>query len=131
MKQQGTVPLQIKKFIPGIAWFFVVLILMCTPGKEIPKVDWLENIDFDKVVHIGVFGLLTVLFCWPFYKTDFSASKKIRYFFIVALLTSAFGYGMELVQKYCIEGRTYDLIDWIADSIGAVAGFFFSKKKFA
>ena len=64
-----------KKFIPGIAWFFIVLVLICLPGKEIPKVGWLININFDKAVHVGVFGLLTILFCRPFYKSSFNKKE--------------------------------------------------------
>jgi len=123
--------LQFKKFIPAIAWFFVILVLICIPGKDLPKVNWLDNIDFDKIVHIGVFGILTVLFCFPFYKTYFTKSRKILYFIIIALLVILWGFTTELIQKYFIEGRTYDLFDWLADSIGAIIAFFYSRKKFA
>jgi hypothetical protein len=46
-----------KKFLPGIAWFFVVLILICLPGKDIPKIGWLTGIDIDKVIHVGYIRL--------------------------------------------------------------------------
>ena len=54
--------LEIKRFIPGIAWFFVVLVLLCLPGKDIPGTSWLDKIFFDKWVHAGIFGLLALLF---------------------------------------------------------------------
>ena len=119
------------KFIPGIIWFAVVLTLIWIPGKDIPKSEFLFEIDFDKFVHAGIFGLLVILFCWPFYKTDIAHQKKIRYFIIIALLTSAFGYGTELIQKYWAEGRSYDLMDWLADSAGVVGAFVFCRKFFA
>jgi hypothetical protein len=128
---QSTNKIPFKKFIPGIAWFIIVFILVTLPGKDIPKSNFLDEINFDKLVHMGIFGLLTVLFCWPFYKSGFSVDKKMKYFFIIALLTSAWGYSTELIQKFWVAiGRTYDLFDWAADSIGAIAGYIFSRKKF-
>lgn len=119
-----------KKFIPGITWVILVLILIWIPGKELPESEFLFKIDFDKFVHAGLFGLLAVLFCWPYYKTDIPRKKKIRYFIIIALLTSAFGYSTELIQKYWAQGRSYDLMDWLADSLGALAAYIFSRKFF-
>lgn len=129
MQPKNTIPFI--KFIPGIAWFIVIYILVTLPGKEIPKVSFLEDINFDKVVHMGLFCVLTVLFCWPFYKTKLPAEKKIKYFITIALLASAWGYTTELIQKFWVAiGRSYELLDWAADSLGAVAGYIFSRKKF-
>lgn len=116
-----------KKFIPGIIWLAVVLTLVMIPGKQLPESEFLFEIDFDKFVHVGIFGLLAVLFCWPFYKTATPPKKRIFYFIIIALLTSALGYCTELMQKYWAEGRSYDLMDWLADSTGALGGFIFSR----
>jgi VanZ family protein len=90
----------------------------------------LFEIDFDKFVHAGIFGLLAVLFCWPFYKTNIPNKKKIRYFITIAILTSVFGYCTELIQKYWAEGRSYDLMDWLADSSGALGAYIFCRKFF-
>lgn len=120
-----------KKFIPGIAWFFVVLFLMCIPGNELPKVDdWLNQIYFDKWIHTGVFGLLCILFCMPFNKSVVKINKRVQYFMLIALGISVYGLMTELIQKYWIPGRSYELLDWAADSLGAMIGFFFSKRRF-
>jgi VanZ family protein len=116
-----------KKFIPGIVWMFVIFGLIMIPGKELPESEFLFEIDFDKFVHAGIFGLMAVLFSWPFYKTNIDRKKKIRYFIIIALLTSCFGYCTELMQKYWAEGRSYDLMDWLADSTGALGAFIFCR----
>ena len=59
-------PLTIKSFLPGIAWFFVVLTLVILPGDDIPQprgwFEWINLIQFDKIVHIGIFSLLSFLF---------------------------------------------------------------------
>lgn len=123
--------IRLKKFIPGIAWFFIVLFLMCIPGNDLPRVDdWLHRIYFDKWIHTGVFGLLCILFCMPFNRSVVSIQKRIQYFIVIALITSLYGLITELIQKYWIPGRSYDLLDWAADSLGAVIGLFFSRQKF-
>ena len=119
------------KFIPGILWLIVVLVLIWLPGDEFPHPDFLLKIDFDKFVHAGIFGLLTILFCWPFYKTNVAYQKKISYFTLIAVLASAFGYSTELIQEYWAIGRSYDLMDWIADTFGVVVAYFLCRYYFA
>lgn len=118
------------KFLPGIAWFFVILVLICLPNDEIPKIGWLTSIDFDKVIHVGIFGLLTVLFCWPFYNSPLANEARLRYFIKIAIATCIWGLTTEFIQKFFIPGRSFDLFDWAADSLGALIAFWFCKKKF-
>ena len=120
-----------KKFIPGIAWFFVVLYVMCLPGSDIPSVGWLTAIYFDKWVHVGVFALLVLLFCWPFYNSPFNTKQRLRYFIKIAIAAGIWGLTIEFIQKFFVAGRDYDLLDWAADSLGALIGFWFCRKKFS
>lgn len=123
--------ISIKKFLPGITWFVVVVVLTCLPGNDVPKVSWLDNIyDFDKLVHFGLFGGLTFLFCWPFYRSDFSSKQRLHFFIKIALSASIFGLAIEFIQRYYIPGRDYDLLDWAADSFGALAAFFICRRFF-
>jgi VanZ family protein len=117
-----------KKFIPGIAWFFIVLIIMCLPGTDIPEIEWLSGINFDKLVHIGTFGLLVILFCWPFYNSTFNNKERLQYFIKIAFAVSVWGLTTEFIQKYFISGRAFDLMDWAADSFGALIAYLFCKK---
>ena len=121
--------ISIKKFLPGIAWFFIVLVITFLPGEDIPKVGWLDKIYFDKWVHIGLFGGLTFLFCWPFYKSDLSEQKRINYFIKIALTASIWGLTTEFIQRFYISGRSFDLLDWAADSLGALIALLFCTKK--
>ena len=69
--------ISIKKFIPGIAWFFLVLILICLPGDDLPKTDdWMSAIYFDKWVHIGLFSILAFLFMMPICKSALTLKSK-------------------------------------------------------
>lgn len=121
----------LKKFIPGIAWFFVVLYLMCLPGSQIPSIGWLNALYFDKWVHVGIFALLVLLFCWPLYNSSLTTKERVHYFFKIAVAASIWGLTTEFIQKFFVVGREFSLFDWLADSIGSLIAFWFCNKKFS
>ena len=92
-----------------------ISILFFLPGSALPKENWLDVIHFDKWVHVGFFALL--LFLWRFY---FPTGKK--YHVIIMVLALSYGLGVEAVQHYFIENRSFDLLDVIADVAGAITG---------
>ena len=116
-----------KKFLPGIAWFFIILIVCCLPGRDIPQIGWLDTIHFDKLVHIGLFAVLVFLFGFPFFGYKVAGSKRIIYMLWIMILASLFGLAIEFIQKYFVIGRTFDLLDWAADSLGALGAFFYCR----
>lgn len=122
--------IKIVKFLPGIAWFFVVLVLLCMPGKDVPSIGWLDKIYIDKWVHCGIFGLLALLFMLPFGLSQMDSKEKLQVFIRIAIATSLWGIASEFIQKYWIAGRSFDLLDWAADSFGALIAFAFCRIKF-
>lgn len=119
-----------KNFIPGIAWFFIVLLLICIPGSNFPSSGLLSKIYFDKWVHIAMFGILTFLFCWAFYKLNLSKQQLLNRFTKIAIAVSLWGLTTEFIQKFYISGREFELFDWLADSIGVLLAYWFCKKRF-
>ena len=122
--------LKFSKFLPGIAWFLSVLILVCLPGKSIPHNPWLNIISFDKLVHAGLFGGIVFLFCMPFKKAGFGRADKINFFIKITLTTCIWGITTEFIQKYFIPGRQFELMDWAADCLGAIISFFVCRRFF-
>ncbi len=122
--------LSIKKFTPGIAWFFLVLILLCLPGSEFPKakIPWLEAIFFDKWVHMGLFCILAYLWMMPIAKSNIGIQNKLQLITKIFLATCVWGLATEFIQKYFIPFRSYDLWDWFADSVGAFIAWIYWKK---
>lgn len=118
-----------KNFLPGIAWFFFVIILLCIPGSDLPKADnFFSKIFFDKWAHAGLFCILTFLWMWPVCKSEKSTSEKYIYFIKIAFATIVWGITTEFIQKYWVTGRSFDLLDCAADSLGVVIAFLFCKK---
>lgn len=120
-----------KQFIPGIAWFFVILILISMPGEDIPQPrgwwEWVNLIHIDKIVHMGIFAVQVFLFNIAFARSAWSRRQKAIAFLYVLAIGIAWGLGTELIQRYFIESRTFDLVDWTADSIGCLLGFLCSR----
>lgn len=120
-----------KQFIPGIAWFFVILILISMPGEDIPQPkgwwEWVNLIHIDKIVHMGIFAVQVFLFNLAFARSAMNRPQKARIFWGVTAAAIGWGLGTELIQRYFIESRTFDLVDWTADSIGCLVGLLCSR----
>jgi VanZ family protein len=120
-----------KKYIPGIAWFFLVLVLLCLPGSEFPKakIPFLELIFFDKWVHLSLFCILAFLWMMPFAKSNIDPQIKMQMVTKILFATCVWGLATEFIQKYFIPFRSYDLWDWVADSTGAFVAWFYWRRK--
>lgn len=70
----------------------------------------------DKLLHAGAFAGLAFLLAWAV-----PTGKALRHAMFVILIAVAYGCIDELTQKF-IPGRTCDLWDLLADSIGACLG---------
>ena len=122
--------IRISRFIPAIVWFLVVLVLLCMPGKDLPSSNWFNIFYLDKWVHTGIFGLLSLLFMLPFAVSPIKHKEKLQYFIGIAIATSVWGLTTEFMQKYLVSGRSFDLVDWAADSLGAFTSFIICRKKY-
>ena len=121
----------VKKFIPGIAWFFLILILICFPGSKIPQVEtWLNDIYFDKWVHAGLFAVLTFLFIYPVTRLTFSGEIKRNTALKIAIAACIWGLTTEFIQKFFIPDRSFDFFDLGADSLGVIAGYIWCRIKY-
>ena len=119
----------LNSFIPAIIWWLVVLILTCTPGKDFPELgSWTELIKLDKLIHTGIFGLMAYLFMRPISVRDISASVKKQIFLKIAMACSIWGLTIEFIQHFWIPGRSMDIMDFVADTIGCILAYIYSKK---
>ena len=119
----------LNSFVPGIAWWLIVLGLMCTPGKDFPALgSWTEFIRLDKLIHIAVFGLMVYLFSRPVSIREISVVEKKRTFIKIAIACSIWGLAIEFIQHFWIPGRTMDLFDFVADSLGCFIAYLYCKR---
>lgn len=116
-------------FIPAIIWFIITTVLLVLPGPDIPTISFLDIIYFDKWVHAGLFGGLTLLFSYPFIRASKATKKLLIY---IAILCALYGVAMEYVQKYIAIDRDFDYFDMLADAVGCLISYWlclFIKKK--
>ena len=106
------------KLLPSIAWFTIILYLLTLPGSDLPKIGWMDYIYGDKLIHMGLFFMLTFLFFWGIVSTKPGLFSK-KTIFIIALFGLAYGIAMEFVQKYWIPNRSFDVWDILADGVGS------------
>lgn len=124
--------LHISKFIPGIAWFFVILVLICLPSDKLPEVDeWMIVINYDKLIHIGIFAVLAYLFMYPISRSSFTIKEKWNFYIKIAIATVIWGLVTELIQKFFIPSRSFSLSDFAADGIGGIVALIFFKTRMA
>lgn len=98
----------------AIGWTLLIFILCLWPGRELPH----SSIPLiDKWVHFVLFAPFTFLWLTAFGRRDFKS------------LLAGFGAGcatgllVELLQgAFPALGRSYDLLDIVADGIGSLLG---------
>ena len=113
-----------KFLIPGIAWFFVMAILLFLPGSDLPQeVTWLDLIYFDKLVHSGIFFIAGILFCLPVMLSTLPVAAKRMICYLIVGLFIGWGILTEFLQLWFVPGRSFDIFDWFADSVGIVLGY--------
>ncbi|MEJ7683291.1 MAG: VanZ family protein [Segetibacter sp.] len=109
-------------FAPAIIWFIISIILLTLPGNDLPHSTLFDLPYFDKAVHLGMFFLLTVLFCYPFSKLPAKPSAISAVFYKIAFYIILYGILMEFVQEFFTVGRSFDVIDILFDAIGSFSG---------
>ena len=109
--------------LPALTWVIIVTVLLCLPGSALPEESWFDKIWLDKWIHIILFLIMVFLWCWY---VSGSEGKKIRYFRQIAIYFFMYGIAMELIQKYFIPHRSFDLKDILADGLGCGIGLFIS-----
>lgn len=106
-----------------IGWSLAILFLTLKPHAG-GEAFWLLKIQgMDKVAHFGLFFILTVL-AYPAFRfaeknVNWQIAISIIYGILISFLTE---YGQQFVQ-----GRSSDILDFIADSLGVFCGLAFAK----
>lgn len=102
----------------NIIWIFIIFILCALPGDSIPNPQ-LKIPNLDKIVHFGMFFILSVLLTYPLEKC--TSLSKIKIYMIIIGTTIVYGGIIEILQ-YNFFNRSGDVWDLLADVTGGIAG---------
>jgi len=101
----------------------IIFIESSFPGDNFPEIDITL---IDKYVHFIIyFGLCLLFFYSLKNQTKFTKLHSSPLFFAL-LFTSLYGITDE-VHQYFVPGRSSDILDWVADTIGALMCLLFIK----
>jgi VanZ family protein len=125
----------IKFYAPAIGWGIFVFILSTLPGKDFPQIPkWTDLLSVDKLVHTLFYGIMAALILRGWFqsqkvaKNDNFTTKTNSNLFVLGLLVaifcSAFGWGIEWIQENYCEDRLFEVLDGVANTIGACVGTF-------
>lgn len=109
-------PTLFRKILP-IYWAILTFLLLA-PASETHKIKWFHFPGLDKVVHFGTFLILGLVFKLAFPKKQF-----ISYMMLMLI----YGLATEILQDEMNWGRSLDLLDLLADTLGAILGFILSQ----
>ena len=110
----------LKPLRAALVWAAVILVLCLTPGSALPTWEWADLISLDKLIHAVIFGILMVLLLKGFVGQP-PASPLFKNAVTIALVaTILYGCSMELLQQIPGLGRRGDVLDVIANTVGAL-----------
>jgi len=122
-----------------IAELILIFILLSLPGSDMPDPNsWISvimSLPFaDKIVHMALFGSLAFSLFFHFEMSEKSSLKTTRTKALALIACILYGIGMEYYQKYYVPSRGFEVLDMLADAIGALCAlpvFDFFKKMYA
>ena len=105
-------------------WIMLILALISIPSYLVPEVSWLSILGVDKFVHAFLFGILSILLMLSFMKSD--ENDKLTSVAIITLTVCLLYSSLtEILQASLFKHRSADILDHVANSIGAISGVYF------
>lgn len=127
---------QILQYIPPYFATFIAIAAVCylslAPDPMPNDVHWLFNFEgADKVVHFIMYWGITMAFCFDYYRRTthyYSERNSLIFAVITAILIGGI---LEILQQTICIGRSGDILDFVADAVGACLGILMGIKVFA
>ena len=110
-------------YIPLLVYWIILFILTSIPVDQVPKFFGTQ----DKIEHFAAYFLLSILLCLTLHFQRKNLQLSSRALLITFLIVIFYGVIDELHQLF-VPGRSGDILDWLADSIGGGLGIWFCYK---
>lgn len=120
--------MQINSFWPAISGLVLSTLLFCLPGDKFSKAGWLEELELDKIVHVGLFAMLVFFWCLPAQSRIKELGRLHKMYIWITLTFIGYGVAIEFIQRDLIPYRSFDFFDIVADTVGCFMGWIAVKK---
>jgi len=91
----------------------------------LPKEEKTFIPNLDKLIHATLFGSFVFLWCIYYSTRKEKNNHATSRYVLILIIACLYGVATELMQKYLIPNRDYDIYDIMADSVGALLGYIF------
>lgn len=105
------------RIVLAVFWTVVVIVLLSYPSNSIPDFD-IKIKGLDKLIHFILFFIAGLVWANAI-NNNYNDTKIFLYIFALGLVLSVM---TELVQSLQIIGRTFELLDIIANLLGISFG---------
>ena len=105
--------LNVRRWLPPLLWAGVIIFATSIPSEFVPR----QVSPLDKAAHFTMYAVLA----WLLTRHISEVAGRWAAVVLAVIVGSGFGAIDEWHQQY-IPGRSTELADWQADSIGAAAG---------
>jgi len=109
-----------RKVALAMSWTICVIVGSSLPAKDASRLTPTLFVGADKVLHFVAYGIMIML--WRIAQVDTKhGSKRVK----IALLglVIVVGLTMEVCQRLFFETRSFEILDIIANIMGAISGF--------
>jgi len=110
------------RIVLAVLWTAFIFYGLTSEPSGIPMFPWLEKPGVDKLIHAILFAIEAALLGFVFQKW-----KEPKAWLAILAWCFILGGGLEVVQHMWIEGRSGDVLDLIADMVGAILGILGTK----
>lgn len=113
-------------FVSAVIWMVFIAFVSLMKQSSLPENTFLQSIYADKWIHVILYVVLSFLVVQALNK-NFTESSKI--FFYAAFVSIIYGILMEVAQSKMNLGRSFELLDILANITGSFSGVLIYKKK--
>lgn len=108
--------------LPPLFWMLLILLMIGLPGYRFPSSELFST---DKVIHFGIFFALSILWMQAFIKQPALPMLRFEAGYYSLLIGIVFSGLTEMLQGMVFIQRSADLMDYLANCGGTLAGWLF------
>ncbi len=117
----------IKQHLNSLLWALIILILCGAPSSGFPSSRFFNIPHFDKIVHFGLYVVFALLLVSENNTLRNKGGITKRSIFIALTIAILYGLLIEILQRYVFISRGADLLDFLANTLGAIFAIFIYK----